>query len=455
MDCPDYQPGFQAGGGILEVVLRVEILDPVHCRILEGKELLKPLLSFKSVFWKKGRFGRRERKEWMKSVIDKDLFSTGLLPKVRAYCDREGVPLTIEGREEKLSFSPPSLEGIEFRPDQLRAVKQACEAQRGVIVYPTRTGKSILIMGIVSAFPKRKFLLLAHTLVIVSQLQEDVDRFGLSKRVDVGTVQTWSRKDPQEFCDQYDGIIIDEAHHITQSDGHYTRVIHNMLAPVRLGFTATPPPGKEEQLVLEGTLGPVVADLSITDAVEMGVLAKPKVRLVRVPYSEKLRKIRSYSDAYSEGIVHNRARNRLVVKEALELVEKGFSVLIMITNIAHGEELVALADRLYGVGLIFVQGSTENEVRTGIRAAMKDKSVKIVIATAVFREGINIPSLNAVINAGGGKSETMTKQISGRPLTVTEGKSEGIIVDFLDLSNNYLTRHTGERIGFYSDMGWI
>jgi len=81
--------------------------------------------------------------------------------------------------------------------------------------------------------------------------------------------------------------------------------------------------------------------------------------------------------------------------------------------------------------------------------------VRIVIATAVFREGVNIPSLNAVINAGGGKSETMVKQISGRPLTLTEGKDEGIIVDFLDLSNNYLIRHTGERIGFYSDMGWI
>jgi len=439
--------------------VELKILDQVHTQIIKGMEVLKPALSYKAVFWKRGRFGRRTRKEYMGSMIDKKnyFFLTGLLLRVMQYCRREKIPLVVKDSETRLmECQPPSLPGIVFRQDQFEAIKKMTTALRGVCKYPTRTGKSILIMGIISAFPKKKFLVLAHTLVIVEQLLEDVERFGLSDRVDVDTVQAWGNKDPQVYCDAYDGVIIDEAHHITNISGQYTKVIHCMLAPIRLGFTATIPPNKREQMILEGTLGPLIVDLSVQKAIEMGILTKPKIRLIKVPRSERIRKLKRFPDVYAQGIVLNRARHRMVLREARRLVKQGHSVLILVVQILHGEALVKLAKQLYDMDLVFVQGATDSEIRKNIRYAMRDKSLKMVLSTIVFREGINIPSLNAVINAGGQRSEIMVRQSSGRPLTVIpEEKKDAIIVDFLDLTHHYLISHMGERICFYSDMGWL
>ena len=81
--------------------------------------------------------------------------------------------------------------------------------------------------------------------------------------------------------------------------------------------------------------------------------------------------------------------------------------------------------------------------------------MKCVICTAVWKEGVNIPELNVVINAAGGKSELVTLQTIGRGLRKTENKSELIIYDFFDNSHHYLVDHFGHRFCLYSDMGWI
>jgi superfamily II DNA or RNA helicase len=62
----------------------------------------------------------------------------------------------------------------------------------------------------------------------------------------------------------------------------------------------------------------------------------------------------------------------------------------------------------------FIQGSTDGEVREKARKAMIKGKLKVIISTAVFREGIDIPNLDVVINACGHKSEIMTLQGVGR-----------------------------------------
>ena len=51
--------------------------------------------------------------------------------------------------------------------------------------------------------------------------------------------------------------------------------------------------------------------------------------------------------------------------------------------------------------------------------------------------------------------ETKTIQKIGRGLRVTEDKDTVDIVDFMDLHNHHLTRHTGFRLAIYSKQGWI
>jgi superfamily II DNA/RNA helicase len=118
-----------------------------------------------------------------------------------------------------------------------------------------------------------------------------------------------------------------------------------------------------------------------------------------------------------------------------------------------------MVENIYGQKINYVNGSTDIEIRDSVKKALINKEIMIVICTVasggVWREGINIPSLNVVINASGGESELGLIQSIGRGMRVAEGKWEVDIVDFLDTSHYYLIKHFGGRMIVYSEMGWI
>ena len=125
----------------------------------------------------------------------------------------------------------------------------------------------------------------------------------------------------------------------------------------------------------------------------------------------------------------------------------------MINKIDHGRLLKNIGDKR-GLKVEFVYGNTETENRNKIKEALNDKKTS-VICSDVWSEGINIPELNVVINAGGRKSDLKTLQIAGRGLRVTDTKKELILYDFFDSSHRYLVEHFGHRFSLYCDMGWI
>lgn len=250
-------------------------------------------------------------------------------------------------------------------------------------------------------------------------------------------------------------VLVHNCHHISSFEGMYAKILSQMLTSIRFGLTATMPVREETKMALEGHIGPVIGELTMQEAAELEILAKPRVTIRKVLFNQSVKKLRKYPDVYEQGVVQNRSLNRLVVKEAKEILDSGGTVLILVVKIAHGENIVDMAKKLYGLDLVFVQGSTNGDVREEIRQTMISKKVKGVIATAVFREGIDIPSLDAVVNACGGKSEIMSLQAVGRGLTKVEGKIHTTIVDFFNPSHHYLISHFGERISLYCEQEWL
>jgi superfamily II DNA or RNA helicase len=59
-------------------------------------------------------------------------------------------------------------------------------------------------------------------------------------------------------------------------------------------------------------------------------------------------------------------------------------------------------------------------------------------------EGLDIPTLNCVILAGGGKSPTKCKQRVGRAIRKAEGKVGSMIFDFIDVGP-YTRKHAKSR----------
>jgi superfamily II DNA or RNA helicase len=466
--------------------VKITELDAILSRVdLKGISILEPVLSYQDQIWKQGPFAKKKidiLKKCYKSSRGKEaLFLTGFIPKIQMYLDSIGytheiikmseVEIGLKGRY-RLKNRVTKKE-ITFRPDQITLIDEAFKSKRGMIKAPTGSGKSILIMGIISNFAlEENILILCHSTGIVKQLADEcasyfskVAMFGgdvdptlkfqpLKDRIVFSTVQSFSRIMPQNYCDYFSCVIVDEGHRVSSFKGAYADILQNMLAPYRFGFTATLPTKLEAQFAYEGLIGPLIAELSINQAAELNILAKPKIKIIKAGFPSHLRDIRDYHSVYEEGIVQNETRNRQTVGIIRDCVTKGETVLIFVNKIVHGENIERICfDE--GVPVTFIQGSSTMDVRERVKNELNRGTTKAVISTTVWKEGINIPNLNNVINAAGGKSEIATLQTIGRGLRKTTSKSHVMIYDFFDPGHPYLIAHFGERLCIYMDMEWL
>lgn len=446
------------------MTVRIRVEDPVDCRILRGEDLVFPSLSYRAETYRKvqrgGKFVPKRKSLIRHNNKGEAHFLAGLLPRVRDYCETNDIRLEVENPLPHLEpTNEPRVEGKALREGrwgyQYDLIKACTEHQRGVIKSATGSGKTVMMLGLMSCYPDARVLFLSNSHTPISQFEKGLEASGLTNRIDISTIQSFHRKKPKEYVDAYDVIIIDEVHEGARSArSMYAKVLRNSLAPMRLGFTATLPDKEGDRLVMEGLLGPVIGELTMREGMDRGVLAKPRVVIAKLPENSKLREYRNYRDAYEYGVVTYRPLNRRIVLDAIEDAGRG-PVLILVTEIRHGEEIVAMAKSLYDLNFVLVKGDVKKEDREITRRMMIDGEIDVVVATAVFKKALDVPNLASVILGFGGKSDSQTIQAAGRGARNVDGtKGEFIFRDYFNPSNDHLVRHFGYRMCLYIDERW-
>jgi superfamily II DNA or RNA helicase len=410
---------------------------------------------------------RKQEHKTRKSIVKKGgLFLTGYLERVIEYCKEQGIEWEVvwdmDG-EQFLDFIPPHLEGFTPREDQERLLTNALSKQRGTLVAPTGSGKTLLAAWLFSAFPNHKRLFLCHTKTLVAQAYSDFVSYGFDRKditivgdgdkdasgkIVIATRQSFIKL-PKEIYYEFDMVIVDETHHVSTLDGEYANILMALPCPVRIGLTATQRENREAVMAVEGLLGPNIDRVTLKEGIEKKILAKPVLRVIPIPQDNEIGQL-TYQKAYDKGIVNRKARNRTIMKVAKACVANGESCLLLIDRIEHGERLMEMAN-LLGVDAQFIQGSTEDEIREDVKASLKDKSVPCVVATQIWNEGVNIPSLDNIFLVGDSKSIHTILQKIGRGLRRTEEKSTVKIWDFFDRSSKYFVDHFGERLSAYCE----
>ena len=79
---------------------------------------------------------------------------------------------------------------------------------------------------------------------------------------------------------------------------------------------------------------------------------------------------------------------------------------------------------------------------------MKDGELDCIIASTIFDEGVDIPILDTLILAGGGKSKVRAMQRIGRVIRKYPKKKKAFVIDFLD-NATYLKNHSAARKRMY------
>ena len=175
----------------------------------------------------------------------------------------------------------------------------------------------------------------------------------------------------------------------------------------------------------------------------MGYLIKPVIKLYPVRGNVQAE---DYQEAYQAGVVEHEERNALVCRLAADAVGEGLSTLVVASRLDHVEALrEGLEDQ--GLSIAVIVGSTSSEERREAVESYSNNEVQVLLGT-VFGEGVDIPTIECVINAEGGQSKKATMQ-RFRNLTPADGKDTALFIDFLDLHSSWLAKHSRTRMETY------
>jgi len=381
------------------------------------------------------------------------------LSEVRARISDKNVrPPDISDNIEPVALAPPIVKP-ELRWYQRAAIAAWRErGKRGVIALPTGTGKTIVAIGAMLELDVAT-LVLVPTRVLLDQwaraLAEvwrgPIGRIGDGDyRVEAITVTTYASAVTwaPRIGDQFGLVVVDEAHHV----GAWcpADVLDMMIAPARIGLTATPP---NDGGALERVIGPVVYTLGIAELVgdalsevdleTIPIHLTPDERdtyrtargLFNLAYS---RFQRHRSGASWTEFVNHSSRSR-EGRAALAAWKTSRAVLAfpsakremlreLLARHAGERVLVFTSDNAtaYTIARELLVMPVTCDIGRSERAAMLDRfragTAPVLVSSQVLDEGLDVPEADLAIIVGGTGSARRHVQRIGRVLRPRIGK---------------------------------
>lgn len=374
---------------------------------------------------------------------------------------------------------------------------------RGIIAAATNAGKSLIAASIIKGLsdgvtvlflcPKYEILQQVHDWYSDYFPDEQIGMVHRSKfdvqRVTVGLITTlYARRHTDAVFNllrSTDCLFIDEAQHAHSES--WTKVIHLCTAYYKFALSGTALSlNKRKRTLLESIFGPVISQITNKELIALGYSAKPTVYLVQYPekniskykdykvarkhvdtiqpeieaarikgkvwdevqLQKKIAKYRTglYESVYTHGIVKNGYRNSAIVRIVRR--HKGVSILVVVISPYHGR-LLKKKLRKYGVRAVNIDGNTMQYKREAVRKKFISGKIKVVIASLIWKIGVDVPAIDVLVYAGGEKSVDTVLQTCGRALRKSEDSDEVRIYDFDDRCNDYLESHTELRKLYY------
>jgi superfamily II DNA or RNA helicase len=260
----------------------------------------------------------------------------------------------------------------------------------------------------------------ANTGIVHGVIMANDPRRNPNAPVQIASIQTLVRR---EFPPA-DLVIIDEAHHAKAAT--YERVVEHYPNTFLLGLTATP--RRLDQLGLGDIFSALVCGPSIAWLVENGYLAKPRVFAGPEP---DLRGIRIIAGDFDRHALAERCDKKQLVGDLVAnytRLSSGRQAIAYAVNIAHALAIAARFNEA-GIPAVELDGTTPAFQRADLLARFRDKEIRVLSNCGLFTEGLDVPSVQAILIARPTQSETLHLQMLGRGLRRDLGKLDCHILD--------------------------
>ena len=270
------------------------------------------------------------------------------------------------------------------------------------------------------------------------------------------------------------GILVHNCHQLMTD--RYVQLLSRYWYAKCFGFTAS----KETRMDnahhrMEAIFGPTIFKIDYQEAERLGLVVPIVVNWLKVemssnPISGAVR----HDTVKRHGIWRNATRNELIAEAALFYHRQGMQTLILVETVEHALHLkrllpdfevcyseggIGAAKRNTFISLGILQPDTQimtASLREELRIRFEQRDLLGCIATGVWSTGVSFNSLEVLIRAEGGGSETANIQLPGRVCRINDsiGKQCGLLVDCCDVFDRRLYGRSRRRFASYKQNGW-
>lgn len=383
----------------------------------------------------------------------RDVISSGFIKVPR------GAQYLLNGRKVDDLRSRPYMPALDFKvklndleaSDRFRgqeeAVRSMFKHEQGQIIRPPGTGKTQIALKFIATCQTRT-LVLVHTKDIleqwVSYAQKAIPdiRIGViqGNRVEVAhltiatvqSVKRYAEPGHKEFWRSFGCVIVDEGHH--GSAKTWESILNSCPAYYRFSFTASPTRADGMHPALKFLFGPVIHRQKFSSPIPL------HVEPIRTKFYYAYRGKWDWSRMIDK-LIADEPRNRQIAEVIDREAQAGNSVLVLSRRIEHLERL---ADAC-GVDSEILTGARRDSDRERILRDFRAGTIRVVFATQLADEALDVPRLNRVVLTHPGKHEGRLIQQIGRAIREFEGKKDAVIYDLVDWRIGVLRRQWDKR----------
>jgi len=466
-------------------------LEPTTDRLFE---LIRPLLSFQEPIAAFG-YEAKQRRQAGRPVLEfkshvlfeldhklRLVTTFGFWKLIRDALRGAGYLVVFKDLEpgNKQRYEPvfKNIEQYELRDNQPEFLRTLLTSRCGRFDCPPGFGKSLMIGLIAAALPYAKVDVVTRRVAVLRdriypelvQMVGDVGIVGGGMNVRHKRVMCYTVGSMHHSPATADILIGDEVHELS-ADNASTQLTRWQNSR-NFGFSASHDlrwDGKD--LRMHGVFGPVVFNVDYSQAQQANMVVPIKIiwQSVVMDYDP----CGSWEDVEKKrnGIWRNDYRNSVIAEDA-KSYDDDVQVLITVDTLEHAMNLKRLLPEFT---LVYMEN--------GLSAADRDRyarqgycssseplldlvrrqrltkefeagKLKKVICTTVWNVGVSFNSLAVLIRADGGGSAINDIQIPGRVSRIDEGKSCGIVRDYLDQFNRGFRLKAAGRAKSYARNKW-
>lgn len=338
----------------------------------------------------------------------------------------------------------------EYQKESINKIKELKIGDKGIISFPTGTGKTIVMSGLAKEETERILIVVMSTELREQTL--DKLKFVCGENVDVGSVQgklnecnnqiivatrqslthsKSSRLKDITTSGDFKYIIFDECHVAVEQ---IQKIIDSIgQNSIIVGVTATPYNEKMTKV-----FDNIIYEMTLLKAIKSGYLVEPKAK--KVYTNTDISNVKTiggeFVQKHLEEALNNDERNNIIVKSYLEYAQDRKHTIVFASGIEHANAITqCFQDN--GIDAKSIDSTIDSKERSQTLEDFKNGKFPVLVNVSILTTGFDMVELDCVIMARSTKSRILYMQCLGRVLRLAEGKENALVIDIADIVNKF------------------